>query len=110
MKRRKRTIAPAEHNSAPLQYLLLGGAFLLLLVFLWFRMDHLLNSDISTQLLLSKFLRDEHALLSKNWFYATELHVLGYNLVFEPLFFLSSNWKLVRFVGQTELYLQALHP
>lgn len=104
----KKTIAFAQKNSALLQGILLVVAFAVLLVFMWFRMDNLLNSDISTQLVLSKFLRDEHSIISTNWFYATELHVLGYNLIFEPLFFLTSNWKIVRFLGQAELYLLLL--
>lgn len=88
-----------------LQYLLLAGSFLVLLAFMWFRMDNLLDSDIATQLVLSKFLGDEGVLLSKNWYYATELHVLGYNLVYELLFFLCDNWHIVRFLGQAILYL-----
>lgn len=104
----KKSIAFAQKNSTLLQGVLLAGAFSVLLVFMWFHMDNLLNSDISTQLVLSKFLQEEHSILSTNWFYATELHVLGYNLIFEPLFFITSNWKIVRFVGQAELYLLLL--
>lgn len=97
-----------EKHSALLQGLLLGGAFLILLVFMAVRIDNLLDQDISTQLVYSRLLRDEHAILSKNWYYATELRVLGYNLIFEPLFFLFSNWRIVRILGQALWYLVLL--
>ncbi len=97
-----------KKHSALLQGLLLGGAFLILLIFMAVRIDNLLDQDISTQLVYSRLLRDEHAILSKNWFYATELRVLGYNLIFEPLFFLFSNWRIVRILGQALWYLVLL--
>lgn len=105
MKAYSKAVDYVKRNHRALQTVLLAGTFILLLFFIWFRIDNLLNSDISTQLVFSKFLRDEHEFLSKNWFYATELHVLGYNLVFEPLFFICSDWKIIRFLGQAELYL-----
>ena len=94
-----------KNKNKILQVILVTGSFLVLLLFMWLRMDCLLDSDISTQLVLSKFLHDERTILSENWYYATELHVLGYNLVYELLFFVSNNWKIVRFAGQAILYI-----
>lgn len=63
------------------------------------RMYYLLDSDMSSDLVLSYLLRKEHALLSTNWFYSTELHVFHNHWVFTPLFFLFDNWLQVRTIG-----------
>ena len=88
-----------------LQNLLLACSFAFLLVFIYFRIDNLLDSDISTQLVLSKLLQEENSFLSTKWFYATELRVLGYNIIFQPLFYAFSNWRTVRFIGHVIFYI-----
>lgn len=75
------------------------AAGLVLYLFVHHRMDNVLDSDIATQLVLSKMLQEEGGILSENWHYATELRILGYNLFFAPLFHFISNWRIVRTVG-----------
>ena len=58
-----------------------------------------LDADMSSELLLSKLLSDEGGILSKNWFYSTELRVLNTQLVFAPLFKIFSSWHTVRSIG-----------
>ena len=60
---------------------------------------HMINSDMSSELVLSKLLNEEKSLLSKNWYYSTELRVLNNQLIFAPLFSLTDNWHLVRLIG-----------
>lgn len=72
------------------------------------RMYYLLDSDMSSDLLLGYVLRKEHSLLSTNWFYSTELRVFHNHLVFAPLFFLFDNWLQVRTIGTAIILLAML--
>lgn len=72
------------------------------------RMYYLLDSDMSSDLLLGYVLRKEHTLLSTNWFYSTELRVFHNHLVFAPLFFLFDNWLQVRTIGTAIILLGML--
>ncbi|MCE5343314.1 MAG: hypothetical protein LLF96_06995, partial [Eubacteriales bacterium] len=80
------------------------GSLSALFILMQWRMDHLLNSDMSSELLLAKLLSQENAILSQNWYYATELHVWYSQLVFAPLFKVFSDWHTVRMVGSFLLY------
>lgn len=62
------------------------------------------NSDTSSELLLARLLAREGGILSKNWFYSTELRVLNTQLVTAPLFLLSDNWFLVRVLSRLLLW------
>lgn len=72
------------------------------------RMYYLLDSDMSSDLVLSYVLRQEHALLTQNWYYSTELRVFHNHLVFAPLFLFMDNWLQVRTVGTAILLLGML--
>ena len=65
-----------------------------------------LDSDAASEMILSNHLNQKNALLSKEWFYSTELRVLNTQLVFAPLFSLFPDWHIVRFAGT--LILQAI--
>jgi len=70
-----------------------------LAVFLWGHIDCLLDSDMSSELVLAELLADENALISKNWFYSTEIRVLNTQIFYAPLFKISSDWHFVRVAG-----------
>ena len=55
-----------------------------------------LNSDDSSELVLARLLASEHSILTKDWFYSSELRVLNTNLVFAPMFYLFPSWSMVR--------------
>lgn len=57
------------------------------------------DADNASELVLAKFLANEGTLLSKKWFYSTELRVLNTQLVFVPLFMVFDNYRIVRAVG-----------
>lgn len=58
-----------------------------------------IDADMSSELVLAKLLSEEHAVISENWYYSTELRVLNTQLVFAPLFNLFDSWQAVRAVG-----------
>ena len=63
------------------------------------RMYYLLDSDMSSELVLSHLLRQEHKIVTQDWFYSTELRVFNIHWAFTPLFFLFDNWLKVRQIG-----------
>ena len=65
----------------------------------------ILDSDMSSELVLSKLLSEEGKLITTNWFYSTELRVLHVQLVFTPLFLIFDSWHTVRVVGTLILHL-----
>ena len=82
--------------------------FCLLLFFAMFvsrYSEFFLNSDDSSELVLSKLLSDEGGIISKNWYYSTELRVLNTQLIFAPLFRIFSDWNMVRTVGSSIILL-----
>lgn len=76
----------------------------LALYFLIFCRGAYLDSDMSSELMLAELLSREGGIISKNWYYSTELRVLNTQLVFAPLFLLFDNWHTVRVVGTLILW------
>ena len=58
-----------------------------------------LDSDDSAEMILSELLNRTGAILSRNWYYSTEIRVLNTQLVMAPLFSLFSDWHVVRTIG-----------
>lgn len=63
---------------------LLGGIFFQIF-FMWNHVDHLIDSDMSSEMVLGRLLAKENTIISKNWYYATELRVINTQLIF-PFF------------------------
>lgn len=61
--------------------------------------SNFIDADMSSELVLARLLADEGSIISKNWFYSTELRVLNTQLVFMPLFLIFDNWHVVRVLG-----------
>lgn len=64
------------------------------------RMPCLIDSDMSSELKLGKLLCEEHSLLSRNWFYSTELRVLNTQILYSFFFYFTNSWHLVRLLSQ----------
>jgi len=64
---------------------------------------YIFDSDSSSELILSKMLAEEGGILSKNWYYSSELRVLNTQIVYSALFRITDDWQTVRWVGQTIL-------
>ena len=68
----------------------------------------LLDSDASSELILAEKLSREGGIVSSSWFYSTELRVIYNQLVYAPLFRLTSDWSVVRAVGSIIIQLLLL--
>ena len=70
--------------------LLIGAALVLELLFLLLylngRIDRLLDSDMSSEMILGQLLARNNGILSDQWYYSTELRVLNTQLIY-ALFF-----------------------
>lgn len=86
-------------------FILLLGLFLGNLFFVWKYADGLIDSDMSSEMLLGKILAEENAVLTPNWFYSTELRVLNTQLVFSFFFHFFHDWTVVRVASSAILYL-----
>ena len=65
-----------------------------------------LDSDMASEMILAKQLNVEKALLSKNWYYSTELRIFGNAQLFRIFLLLfPNNWRLVRTLSQSILIL-----
>ena len=66
-------------------------------IYIWLNGRDLLNSDVAAELMLAKQLNTEGKLLSRNWFYSSELRVLNTQLIYKPAFALFPNdWHKAR--------------
>lgn len=81
---------------------------LFLFYFLYKKIPFQLDSDMSSELVLSKILSTEKRVITDSWFYSTELRVLNTQLVFAPLFSLTNNWFMVRIISTMFLLLLML--
>lgn len=75
-----------------------------LLFFVVFCIDNLMHSDMSAEVILSKLLADEHKLMTKNWYYSTELRVVYSQLIMTPLFYLFEDYRLVKQISIVIFY------
>lgn len=63
-----------------------------------------INSDDASELILGKILSEDGGILSKAWYYSTELRVLNTQIIWALLFKFTDNWRTVRVVGTIILY------
>lgn len=71
-----------------------------LYIFLYIaRIDMLLDSDMSSEMLLADILTKEHGIMSKNWFYSTELRFLNNQLIFEFFLLFGHNYHVSRILS-----------
>lgn len=85
-------------------YVLLVGTFVFLSLFLRARVWCLLDSDMSSEMILAKQLNEEHAVFAKGWYYATELRLLYMPQVFRILFCFTDYWHFVRVYSTIIIY------
>lgn len=83
--------------------IVLGGLLCIFIVFMYKYSNCYLNADDSSELILANLLSSEKSVLSKNWYYSTEIKLLNTQLVFAPLFLIFKNWHSVRVIGAVEV-------
>lgn len=101
-----------------LLYLIPTAVWILVMTLMnYFCASHILNSDISAELVLAKELADSNKIFTTQWFYSTEIRVLYTQIVSLFLFKLFHSWNLVRtltnfifFVALLWSYLYAVKP
>ena len=79
--------------------LIMIAAEIALFVFIGIRGVHFINSDDASELVLANILADQHGIITRDWYYSTELRFLNTNLVNAPLFMIFHNWRLVRMLA-----------
>lgn len=72
---------------------------LCLVLFCIFKPDNLMHSDTTAEVILSKLLADENKLITKNWFYSTEIRIVYSQLLMVPLFKIFDSYRLVKFLS-----------
>lgn len=83
-------------KKAFISYIILAATFGILIMVLWLRFDYLLDSDMSSELVLSQLLAEENAILTQNWYYSTELRVLNTQLIYSFFFRIFHDWTVIR--------------
>ena len=81
------------------EYFIYGIVFLEILLLTYFTYKygvHHIDTDDSAEMVLAQFLNQKGALMSREWYYSTEIRVLNTQIVMAPLFSLlqaGENWK-----------------
>ena len=69
------------------------------------RYKNTLTSDEASEMVLGNLLASEGGILSKNWYYSTEIRVLNINVLYSLFFRLTNSWHRVRLLTTVTLYL-----
>ena len=85
-------------------WIALIAAFAVLCYYVRMRSLTIVDSDLSSELILAKMLREENSILTKNWYYGTELRILYITQIFAVLFRFTDNWYLVRVYGEIIMF------
>lgn len=75
------------------------STIIFLIFFFYKKYNSIIDSDFSNQMVLSKFLNEKGQIITKDYYYETELPILSYQLIYSLLFNFISNWHIVRIVG-----------
>lgn len=75
--------------------IIIGG----LCLFCLLKHDNLMHSDTTAEVILSKLLADENKLITKNWYYSTEIRIVYSQLIMTPLFKIFSDYKVVKTIS-----------
>lgn len=74
-------------------------------LFINFTISGILDSDNASELILGKLLSQENSLISKNWYYSTELRFISTNVFYALFFKFTNNWHFVRMLSLLSMYL-----
>lgn len=83
------------------------GSVLISILTTYYATGHFMDSDAASELILAEHLSKTGGILSRDWFYSTELRVVNTQLVYAPMFWLFSDWHMVRFASA--LVLQGIY-
>lgn len=81
-------------------FVLAGICLLSQLMFAIFCQDHIMDSDIAAEVLLSNLMAQHHEVVfSSHWYYSTELRVLYTQLIMTPLFHIFHDFATVKIIS-----------
>lgn len=103
MKRLKKT-EKGNRSGEVFCFALFGACILALILFWIFCPDNLMHSDTTAEVVLSGLLADEGSLISGNWFYSTEIRIVYSHLIMIPLFWLFSDYTLIKTISSFIFY------
>ena len=83
-------------------------AFIGLIIYMSVHIVDLLDSEMSSELILAHQLNESGGIFSGNWNYSTEIRVLNTQLVYSFFFHIFEDWQSVRIFGNVTLYLLLL--
>lgn len=86
-------------------YVLLGSAFLVLVLLNGLYQLHWLDSDMAAEMMFSRLLAEEGRFIATpNWYYSTEFRILYTQLIMGPLFLILENWHVIRTITNVLFY------
>lgn len=78
-------------------WLLILSGYLFDLIYVWKKGLYLLNSDVSSEMVLAQLLNRTNEIVSAKWYYSSELRVLNTQLIFRiGLLLFPSDWHFAR--------------
>ncbi|MBO6015796.1 MAG: hypothetical protein J6P60_04320 [Lachnospiraceae bacterium] len=81
-------------------FLIVTGVIIFAMVlFCLLRPDNLMHSDMAAEVILSKLLADQKKLITRDWFYSTEIRIVYSHLLMTPLFYLFDSYRLVKYLS-----------
>ena len=93
----KRYIKPEKNQILPMAVVCI--TLLALILYAVFFLNHLMHSDMAAEVILSKLLRDRGELVTREWYYSTEIRILYSQLVMTPLFYLFRDFHTVKLLS-----------
>ncbi len=75
------------------------------ILFYLLRVEHLLDADMSSEMVLSRILADEHRIITPNWKYSTEIRVLNNQIFFSLFLAITGSFRLSRLLSGVVLLL-----
>jgi hypothetical protein len=78
-------------------YIFISSVYIADILFFWFRGTTMIDSDASSEMVLSSLLNKYGGIVTDKWYYSTELRVLNTQLVYRlALFLFPADWHLAR--------------
>lgn len=77
------------------QCMFLAACYVVLIVFLAFCRNQI-DSDFAGEMIFSKLISEEKGIFTKSWYYSTEINLLHTPLIMAPLFWIFTDWHVIR--------------
>jgi len=88
-----------------LPWLVFAAVALSWILFYLLRVERLLDADMSSEMVLSRILADEHRIITPNWKYSTEIRVLNNQIFFSLFLALTGSFRISRLLSGVVLLL-----